>query len=240
MRRRLLAGFLAFALAVIVLLELPLGISLANNARTTAFSEVENDGASLALLVGSSLRQHDRADALSIISRFTKADHAVAAVVVNSRLLLSSGVEAAEELADHTTQKILRAAGSGRVEGEEGSNDPDDDLLYVAIPVSLGPREAIASRPQVSRQAVAVVLLVAEPAAPLHAEINRDRWELVLFGAVMLAIAAALGTFLAFSLTRPLARIEAALARFGAGHLSTRVGPTRGPAEASGAAVDGQ
>jgi signal transduction histidine kinase len=233
MRRRLLAGFLAFALAVIVLLELPLGISLANNARTTALSEIENDGASLALLVGASLQRHDWSDARAIIDRFTRDDHAVVAVVANSHLELSSGAGVREELADASTRAILRAAASGKVQGEEGSGDPDDDLLYVAIPVAIQEAGGVATSAKVSSTATDanVVLLVTEPAAALHAKLNRDRLELALFGAAMLAAAAGIGTLLAVSLTRPLAKIETALGRFGAGQLGTRVGPTRGPAE---------
>jgi signal transduction histidine kinase len=232
MRRRLLAGFLAFALAVIVLLELPLGISLANNARAAALSEIENDGASLALLVGASLQRHHRADALAIIQRFARDDHAIIALIANSHLELSSGPGVTEELVDPTTRAILRSAGAGKVAGEEGSKDPDDDLLYVVIPVAVqAPGVATTSKVTQSEQRVGVVLLVAEPAAALHAQINRDRVELALFGAAMLAVAAGIGTLLAVSLTRPLAKIEAALGQFGAGQLGTRVGPTRGPAE---------
>jgi len=233
-RRRLLAGFLAFALAVIVLLELPLGISLANNARATALSEIENDSASLALLVGASLQRHHRADALAIIQRFARDDHAIIALIADSHLELSSGPGVTEELADPSTRAILRSAGTGKVAGEEGSKDPDDDLLYVVIPVAVqGPGEATTSKVTQSQpaQSVGVVLLVAEPAAALHAQIDRDRLELALFGAAMLAVAAGIGTLLAVSLTRPLAKIEAALGQFGAGQLGTRVGPTRGPAE---------
>jgi signal transduction histidine kinase len=233
MRRRLLAGFLAFAFAVIVLLEFPLGISLANNARASALSEIENDGASLALLVGASLQRHNPGDARAIMQRFSSDDHAIVAVVANARLELSSGAGVAEELADPTTRAILRASASGRVAGEEGAGDPDDDLLYVAIPVSvqapIGPEAS--GRGSGSTARIGVVLLLTEPAAAMHDKINRDRLALIAFGAAMLAVAAGIGTLLAVSLTRPLAKIEAALGKFGAGHLGTRVAPTRGPAE---------
>jgi signal transduction histidine kinase len=231
MTRRLLAGFLAFALAVIVLLEVPLGISLASNARTTALSEIENDGAALALLVGASLQRHDRADALAIMARFSREDHAIVAVVASSHLELSSGAGAGEELADPTTKAILRSAATGKVDGEEGSNDPDDDLLYVAIPISVPDAVEISAGAESARTGGGVVLLVTEPAAALHAKINRDRLELILFGAATLAVAAGIGALLAVSLTRPLARIEKAVARFGAGHLGTRVSALHGPAE---------
>jgi signal transduction histidine kinase len=231
MRRRLLAGFLAFAFAVIVLLEVPLGISLANNARTTALSEIENDGASLSLLVGASLQRHDRADALAIMARFSRQDHAIVAVLASSHLELSSGAGAQEELADTTTRAILRSAVLGKVKGEEGSNDPDDDLLYVAIPIAVPDLLDGSAGVDRERGQGGVILLVTVPAAALHDKINRDRLELVLFGAATLAVAAAIGALLAVSLTRPLASIEKAVARFGAGHLGTRVAPVHGPAE---------
>ena len=65
----------------------------------------------------------------------------------------------------------------------------------------------------------------------MHARIRRDWIDLALFGAVMLTVAAAVGTLLAGSLTRRLAGIEAAVAAFGAGRLSERAPEGGGPAE---------
>jgi signal transduction histidine kinase len=227
MRRRLLGGFLVFALVIVVLLEVPLGYSLAANARTTAISELQNDGASLALLVGASLDRGDTAAAKDVINRFARADDALVVVVANQKLDLAAGGGAAEEMADPSTKAILRSAEAGKESGEEGSSDPDDDLLYAALPVALKSD----STPGQRAGTFDVVLLVAEPASSLHARVAADWIRLGAFGAAMLAVAAAVGTLLARSLTRTLAGIESAVENFGTGRLSERVPPSRGPAE---------
>ncbi|MGO8877297.1 MAG: ATP-binding protein [Acidimicrobiales bacterium] len=231
MRRRLLAGFLLFALVFAALLEVPLGLSLARNARTTALSELQNDGSSLALLVGSALGRGSTAEAQALISRFALDEHAIVVVVSGGKLQLSAGSDAAEEMGDPATRAILARAALGRASGEEGSQDPDDDLLYVALPVVPASTETSGPTPGVTSAPFGVVLLVAEQAGPLHARIRGDWVKLGLFGAAMLAVAAAVGTLLARSLTKTLAGIETAVAAFGAGSLSERVPDGRGPAE---------
>ena len=205
MRRRLLGGFLSFAILTLVLLEIPFGLSLASSARASALSVIENDGASISVLVSTSLREGDATDAKAILDRFARSNGAIVAVLEHGRLAYSAGAGASEEIADPATKAILRSAAVGRVLGEEGSNDPDDDLLYVAIPVSVGSPDAggpaAGDRP-------GGVLLVAEPSGALHSRIGSIREELLVFGGAMLAIAAAIGYLLAGSLTSPLARIR--------------------------------
>lgn len=229
MRRRLLAGFLSFAAVVIVLLEVPFGISLADNARQTALAEIERDADSLSLFVNASLQHDDVYDAQAILNRFSRAEHAVVAVVAGRTLRLAAGAGAGEELRDPATEAILRSARSGRIAGEEGSQDPDDDFLYVAIPLSVRGSSTVGD-PNGS-QRIGLVLLVAEPATSLHAQIDHDRLVLALFGAAMLAVATALGVALAISLTRPLSRIEDAVTELRAGRLSARIADERGPPE---------
>ncbi|MGA3354221.1 MAG: HAMP domain-containing sensor histidine kinase [Acidimicrobiales bacterium] len=238
MRRRLLAGFLLFALALVVALEVPLGLSLARNDRITSMSEVQRDATSLSVLVAAGLNHGGGSSLQPVVRQFARAEDAVVAVVSNGHVLASAGKEAAEELADPRTRPIIAAAGAGHTSGEEGSNDPDDDFLYVALPVAISARGAN-GHPS-STDGSDVVLLVAESAAPLHASI-RDHWiTLALFGLGVLALATALGTLLARSLTRPLESIEAAVAAVGAGRLSERARVGRAPAElkALGATVD--
>lgn len=232
MSRRLLAGFLVFAAILIVLFEIPLGLALASNARATALTEVQNDGSSLGLVVSASLARSDLVGAREVIDRFAHAEHAVVIVIDNRRVELSAGAGALEELDDPATRTILRSAGTGKAAGEEGSHDPDDDFLYAVVPVVL--RAAPDSiRPEAKQGAgsARLVLLVAEPAAPLHAQIDRDAIRLAIFGAVVLALAAGVGALLARSLTRPLAEIESTVSAYGSGDLSARVPPRRGPPE---------
>jgi signal transduction histidine kinase len=225
MRARLLAGFLLFAVVVTVLLEVPLGLSLANNARTTAMSELQRDASSLGALVSSVVGRGPIAETQAVISGFAKSENGIVAVLSGGQLEASAGSGSAEELSDPRTKQIVKSAEAGRESGSEGSNDPDDQFLYVAEPV---PTEGIAPG---SGHKQDVVLLVAVPSAPLNTRIEGDWIKLGLFGAAMLAVAAAAGTLLSRSLTRTLAGIESAVAAVGSGQLRARAPVGRGPAE---------
>ena len=228
MRRRLIAGFLAFAVVAMVLVEVPLGISLADNARSTALSELQDGGTSLGLLVGSALDRRDVGDARALVDQFSRSSHAIVIVVANGRAELSAGRGAVEEMADPATSPLLRAAQRGKISGEEGSRDPDDNLLYVALPITA--KEAgDGSGSGGSR--FGAVLLAAEPAGPLNDRIAGDWLKLSLFGVAMLTVAAGLAIVLARSLTEPLARVESAVAAIGLGRLSERAPSDAGPAE---------
>ncbi len=231
MRRRLIGGFFLFTLAVVLLLEVPLGFSLSHNARTIALSELQNDSASLGVLVGASLGRGEMAVAMKIIARFARAENAIVVVVSNGKLEMSAGAGAAEEMAEPPTRAILRSAEAGRESGEEGSRDPDDDLLYAALPVAPASPATPGAATHPAVGAFTTVLLVAEPAAPLHRHIASEWIRLAIFGAVILAVATAAGTMFARSLTRHLGGIEASVAAFGAGSLSERAPVNRGPSE---------
>ncbi len=227
MIRRLLVGFVVFAVTVIVVFEVPLAISLERNARSTALQEVQSDATSLGLVISTALERGDRAEAQAVIDRYARAEHAVVAAVVRGAALLEAGRGATEELDDPTTRAILRSADAGRAVGEEGSSDPDDDFLYAVTPIALQGAAAVGSRTHTVR----LVVLVTEPAAALHDEIRRDDLTLALFGAGVLVVAVLAGSLLARSLTRPLSRIEATVAALGSGALSTRVPAQRAPPE---------
>ncbi len=229
MRRRLRAGFLLFALALVVVLEVPLGLSLARNDRTTYISEVQRDASSLAVLVAAGLDHGDASSLQLTVSQFARADAAVVAVVSAHHVLAAAGKGALEELNDVRTKAIVASAASGHISGEEGSDDPDDDFLYVALPVAVSASPASGRSP--TAHGSDVVLLVAEAAAPMHARIRNNWIALGLFGLGVLALASALGALLARSLTRPLEGIEAAVAAVGAGRLSERAPVARGPVE---------
>ncbi len=228
MRRRLLAGVFLFTLALVVLLEVPLGLSLAHNDLTTAMSEVQRDASSLAVLVAAGLQRGSGSNLPLAVSQFARADSAVVAVVSTGHVVAAAGRGAVEELGDAGTKAIIASAASGNTSGEQGSNDPDDNYLYVALPVaSARSPKGLGS----ARHSSDVVLLVAESAAPLQARIRNHWISLALFGAGVLALATALGALFARSLTRPLEEIETAVAAVGGGRLSERAKVERAPAE---------
>ncbi|HKH88897.1 MAG TPA: HAMP domain-containing sensor histidine kinase, partial [Acidimicrobiales bacterium] len=163
------------------------------------------------------------------VSRFARVDGAVVAVVSAGHVEAAAGSGAVEELSDSRTKAIIKSAAAGRTSGEEGSKDPDDSFLYVALPVATSTSAATSASS--SRPASDVVLLLAESATPLNARIRSHWINLALFGAGALVVATALGALVARSLTRPLEGIEAAVAAVGAGRLSERAPLGRGPAE---------
>ena len=225
MRRRLLAGLFLFALALVIVLEVPLGLSLAREDRTTAMSELGRDASSLAVLVAAGLDHGGTSDLQLAVNQFAHADNAVVAVVSGNHAVALAGRHAAEELRDVRSDAIIASAAKGHVSGEEGSNDPDDDFLYVALPV------ARVRGSSASSHGPDVVLLVAESAASLHSRVRGDLIALTLFGVGVLVVATGIGILLARSLTRPLEGIETAVAAVGAGQLSQRAPLVRGPAE---------
>jgi len=229
MRRRLLGGFLFFTLVLVVALEVPLGLSLARNERASSMSELQRDASSLAVLAAAGLERAGGQNLQPVLNQFARADAAVVAVVSGGHVLAAAGTDAGEELSDKRTKTIIRSAAAGHTSGEEGSNDPDDDFLYVALPVATTSVATPGASPP--NHGSDVVLLVAESAASLHSRIRSHWITLALFGVGVLVVATALGAFLARSLTRPLEGIEAAVAAVGAGRLSERATVGRGPAE---------
>ncbi len=228
MKRRLIAGFLLFALVLVVALEVPFGISLSHDARVTAFSELRKDAGSLSVVVGTALDRHDFATARRVLIRYAVEDRSAVLLEEHGQVLVRAGSKAAEEADDPGTRRLLAAARRGRVATAEVSSDGDDDFLSMALPV--GASLAVQAAPKTSK-ARRFVLVLNVSAAPLHRRIAAYWLALGLFGAGALAVAAVLGTLIARSLSRPVSQIERAVAALGAGALSERAPVRRRPAE---------
>lgn len=230
MNRRLLLGFLAFAALALVGLEVPFGLTLTNDARTSHVAEVVSDDETLAYLVEGALAHGDTSSARSLLSHYASSAHAIVVVTEAGRPLLWAGAGVTEELNDPSARRILAAAAHGRTSGEEGSRDPDDDLLYAATPLLLH----VATKSGGDDSHVVVVrgvLLVASSSAGLHAAIRRDVERLAGIGIALLLLAAIIGALLARSLTRPLAEIESVVAAHARGRLAVRADSRHGPRE---------
>ncbi len=122
MRSRLLAGFFIFALVLVVVLEVPLGLSLARNDRATSMSEVQRDASSLAVLVAAGLDHASKTRLQDAVRQFADADGAVVAVVSAGKVLAAAGNGAVEELNDvaheghHQVGRCRSHLGRGGVE----------------------------------------------------------------------------------------------------------------------------
>ncbi len=219
MRARLLAGFLVFAVLIGAAIEIPLGFALQSRDQSSALASVEQGAASLALGISAALDVGHGAS--QIATRYATTIGGAVLVTEGRSVLVTAGRNARTALADPRLAAIERAASRGTMTGINPATQSDDALLYAATPLVTGVR----------RRGVAPgthpVLLVASSSGPLDARIRRDWLELVALGLAAVVVAAGAGSLLARSLTRPLRRIETAVAALGDGDLSVRA-PTDG------------
>ena len=138
--RRLLVSYLALAIVVLALLEIPLGISYARNERHDLSVNVERDAVALASLAEDALEQRTSAPpALTRLARRYQSDTGGRVIVVDAegRALVDS--ESQGVGADFSTRPEIAAALDGTVAtGTRHSRTLGTDLLYVAVPVASG------------------------------------------------------------------------------------------------------
>ena len=219
MSRRLLVSYLALAIVVLALLEIPLGISYARNERHDLSVNVERDAVALASLAEDALEQRASAPpALTRLARRYQSDTGGRVIVVDAqgRALVDS--ESQGVGADFSTRPEIAAALDGTVAtGTRHSRTLGTDLLYVAVPVASGGVVHGAAR-------------ITYPTSEVDERVRRYWLILAAIAAVVLAVAVALAGGFARWIVRPLSRVDAAAGEVAAGNLAVRV-PAAGPPE---------
>jgi signal transduction histidine kinase len=217
--RRLLISYMALAVVVLALLEIPLGISYARNERHDLSTDVERDAVALASLAEDVLEQRASAPpALTRLARRYQDDTGGRVVVVDAqgRALVDS--ESQGVSADFSTRPEMAAALDGTVAtGTRHSNTLGTDLLYVAVPVASG-------------GVVHGAVRITYPTSEVDERVRRYWLVLAAIAAVVLAVAVALAGGFARWIVRPLSRVDAAAGEVAAGNLNVRV-PATGPPE---------
>ena len=219
MSRRLLVSYLALAIVVLALLEIPLGISYARNERHDLSVNVERDAVALASLAEDALEQRASAPpALTRLARRYQSDTGGRVIVVDAqgRALVDS--ESQGVGADFSTRPEIAAALDGTVAtGTRHSRTLGTDLLYVAVPVASGGVVHGAAR-------------ITYPTSEVDERVRRYWLILAAIAAVVLAVAVALAGGFARWIVRPLSRVDAAAGEVAGGNLAVRV-PAAGPPE---------
>jgi signal transduction histidine kinase len=217
--RRLLISYLALAIVVLVLLEIPLGIAYARNERQDLSTNVERDAVVLASLAEDALEQGAAAPpALTLLARRYQDETGGRVVVVDAqgRALVDS--ESQGVGADFSSRPEIAAALDGSVAtGTRHSSTLGIDLLYVAVPVA-------------SSGVVHGAARITYPTSEVDVRVRRYWLILAAIAAVVLAIAVALAGGFARWIVRPLSRVEAAAGEVAGGNLNVRV-PSTGPPE---------
>ncbi|HEY0414936.1 MAG TPA: histidine kinase dimerization/phospho-acceptor domain-containing protein, partial [Gaiellaceae bacterium] len=218
MTRRLLASYLALTVVVLVSLEVPLAIVNARNARQDLTAKVERDAFAVASLSEDVLQHGASSPALQRLAVAYDRRTGGRIVIVNRRgvSVADSRPTFAGERRFGSRPEIAAALRGAVATGIRSSATLRTRLLYVAVPVA-------------SSGAVHGAVRITYPTSTLDHRVRRYRLVLVVVALVVLAAAAAVGLILAWSIVRPLRRLQEAAARVGRGDLDARAPEDQGP-----------
>jgi signal transduction histidine kinase len=217
-RRRLLLGYLAVAVLVLLLLEIPLAIAYANGERKDLTHKVERDAIALSTLVEDALEQGvtvPRAVSAAATSYTEDTGGRVVVVDRKGQRVVDSAPTGTRSFASRPeiAQALLGEISSGR----RYSETLGQELLYVAVPVA-------------SSGVVHGAVRISYPTSAVNGRIHRYWTLLAVIAVAVLLASSLLATVLSGWLTRPLVRLDEAVDAVGSGDLGTRV-TVEGPAE---------
>jgi len=217
MTRRLLLGYLSLTAFVLLVLEIPLGVTFGRSERRQLIEAVRHDAFALVLLSEETLEGNGRADLPRLVTDYQRTTGGRATIVdAGGRSLADSAPSAGESFANRPE---IQAALAGReAAGWRYSRTLGQRLLYVAVPVASGGTVHGAVR-------------ITYPSSFVERRIRRTWLLLGGTGAVVLATVLLISLWLARSVTRPLQELGTAAASVGRGHLATRTRVPPGPRE---------
>lgn len=222
MTRRLLLGYLGLTLFVLLALEVPLGIQNARTERRNLEVKVEHDATTLASIAEAPLQTGSAAQlaAVAAIASRYAADTGGRVVVVGKdgiAVIDTSPLESGRET--FASRPEIASALRGRVaQGVRYSSTLHRNLLYVAVPVAAGGVVDGAAR-------------ITYPTSAVDSRVTRYWLILLAVAAVVLALAAIVGTRLGRFVIRPLHRLQQAAGAVGEGDLAARAPEDEGPPE---------
>lgn len=217
MTRRLLASYVLLAAFILVLVELPLGLSYAGRAQDRFLSDVERDARVLSTIV-EERTEGGEPDAVRVAAdRY--ADRADGRVVITDREGRSIVDTGAETSRDFSTRPEVRSALDGtRASGLRLSDTLGAELAYVAVPV-------------VSDDGIMGALRISYPTDELDRQVRNNWLRLGGLSLLVLATAAAVGWLVARWATAPVIELEDGARRLATGDLAARTEVNRGPPE---------
>ncbi len=215
MTRRLLLSYVGLALLILVVLEVPFGLLEARHEREEITGQTRQEATSLALAVAGDLQPPQRAALRSLVAEYRhQTKDAVAVIDAAGSLVAVAGPIRIPAGSERTDVRVALAGGSIASLVHGGGGRTADAAVAVGPP---GDR-------------IGAVLLVAPDRA--YSDRTQDVWTaLGVFAAVVLALTVVVGLALARSLTRPVSRLQAAVADLGAGNLASRSEVVGGPPE---------
>lgn len=218
MIRRLLFSYLTVTALALALLAVPLGLTIAHREKERLLFDIERDADAMAGVVEGSIQHRQTAPRRDLTLYAARTGGHVIVVDNRGRAILDTDRPTHPGRNYSNRPEIQEALRGRRVEGTRKSETLGTTLLYAAVPATVGGRVNGAVR-------------ITYPAATLDDRV-RQMWArlALLCGGVLVAVAA-VGFWLARSVTRPVHRLERATDRLAAGDLSARVDVSDGPPE---------
>ena len=222
MTRRLVVGYLALTVVVLIVLMVPLGITHAHNLEQDLLLRMERDAGVVASLVEDDLRAPGTAgDAgvAQVAEGYARETGARVAVTgPTGSVIADTDPPAPGERTLRTRPEVQTALGGSVATGSRYSATLGTDLLYVAEPVAAGGQVYGSVR-------------ITYPASEVT-QGARNYWLLLAaVGLITLAAVAIVGWLIARWVARPLARLGASATAVGAGDLALRAPEDAGPPE---------
>ena len=219
MIRRLLFTYLTLTLFVLAILEIPLGLTFARHERRVLGAEVERDAFVMAGVSEDVLEGTGTADLPAFVDAYQARTGGRAVIVDRAGQRVADSDPLSPGAVNFSTRPEIRTALQGAVaSGIRRSETLDEDLLYVAVPVTSGNRILGAVR-------------ITFPTSAVDARIVRNWMALGLVAAVVVASSLLLGWRFASSVTKPLKELEHSTESLARGDLSARVERPSGPPE---------
>ncbi len=223
MKRRLLFSYLSITAFVLLVLEIPLGVSYANSVERRLTSDLQHDAFSLAIHSRDAL--DDDAGGAStralqnLASRYTNGAGGRVVVVDSHGLSVADSDPSSPSGRDFSTRpEIQRALQGAEVSGVRASRTLGHDLLYVSLPIG-------------SVDGIQGAVRITYPASVIDDQIRHIWLLLAATGGVVLGIVLLVSQLLARSVTKPLLDLEQAAGSLGGGDLAARAEVPKGPAE---------
>jgi signal transduction histidine kinase len=223
-KRRLLFSYLSITAFVLLVLEVPLGVSYANSVERRLTSDLQHDAFSLAIrsqqaLDGADAGVAETRELQALADRYqANAGGRVVIVDARGRSVADSGASIRIGRDFSTRPEVARALGGAEVSGTRSSRTLDTDVLYVALPVG-------------SSRGVRGAVRITYPASIIDDQIRHIWLLLAATGGVVLGIVLLVSLLLSASMTRPLADLEEVAGALGKGELSARAEVPKGPQE---------
>lgn len=220
MRRRLLLGFVLFALVAMVLLVIPVGYTLNSNARSSTLVALRRDTSALATVLANDIGRNRLSQAERVARTYSHTTGRQILVLEGATTLIASK---RSQVDDEEIAHIVANVEAVQLSGVIPRSSREGAQYYVAMRL---PLDAVAAK-RLDR----VILVVTFPVTVVTRAIHGNWRNLAIYGLVMLAAALGLGILLSTSLTRPLRRIGRAVEALGTGQLRVRAPVDEGPEE---------